>query len=109
MKTISAQNARNANLSMDQLAALMHDHSHIKTADHASLFKTGELDVGLLKKADLHVDPTLAQHPIVSIELAAMTVNFANRRNEPVYLARSTETGKIQGHYFASAFKRLVA
>ena len=107
MQTATVQNTRKANLSLQQLAELMHNHQHIQTIDHARLFKTGELHKDLLKQADLHVDPTLAQHPIVAIELAAMTVNFVNRRKEPVFLVKSASTGEIQGHYFASAFKSL--
>lgn len=98
--------AKTFNLSRKALADLMHVHSHIKTLDDASHFRTGVLDVELLRKAQLNVAPEIESQPVVAIEAAAMTFNFMTHRQDPVFLVRSAD-GSIQGHYFGSAFKSL--
>lgn len=94
------------NLSRTALARLMHDYSHIKTMTHAQLFRTGELDVKLLKLAQLSVEPALERQPIVAVEASAIVFNCTTRRDEPVFAVRSCD-GAFQGHYFAAAFKSL--
>lgn len=94
------------NLSRTALARLVHDHSHIKTMSHAQLFRTGEIDVNLLKMAQLSVAPDLERQPIVAVEASAIAFNCTTRREEPVFAVRSRD-GAFQGHYFAAAFKSL--
>ncbi len=89
-----------------EFAKRFHDHSHINTHEHASLFKTGVLDVQLLMDGQLTVPETLLDCSVVGVKFAAMTYNNVQHRNEPVF-AVTDVSGQFQGHYFASAFKSL--
>lgn len=73
----------------------MHDHGHIKTPEHASLFKTGELDLP-------------GQNPrCVKVRFANFAFNDAQKRFDAVFEALDAH-GQHVGHYFASAFRSLV-
>lgn len=82
------------------------NHPHIKTEAHASLFKTGIVDVSLLRTAGLMVHPSLEECSVVGVRFVAMTRNFAKQRIEPVFAVTNTK-GDFIGHFFASAFKSL--
>lgn len=93
------------NLQRTELAAMLHEHKDAARIDIATLFKTGELDVDLIERAQLFVSDAIKRNPIVSVELAAITLNITNQRKEPVFGVRAD--GVFQGHYFASAFRTL--
>lgn len=84
----------------------MHDHAHITKMTHASLFKTGELDVVLLQEAGLSVSPEIASNPIVGVKALKMALNDQQGRIEPVFEVRDQQNA-TGGTYFASAFKSL--
>jgi hypothetical protein len=93
-------------LTTKELVKQFNDHTHIKTEGHASLFKTGVIDVDLLQKAGLTVPSSLDECSVVGVKFAAMTRNHAKNRIEPVFSV-SNMKGDFIGHYFASAFKSL--
>ncbi len=84
---------------------LTNDHQHIQTLEHASLFKTGEIDVALFDAFNMHLDEEIRQHPIVSVKATQMAHNAVRKRDEAVFLV-TTQSGHM-GHYFAGAFKSL--
>lgn len=73
----------------------LHDHGHIKTPEHAALFKTGELDLP-------------GQAPLtVAVRFSNFAFNAAQKRTDAIFEALDA-TGQHIGHYFASAFRTLV-
>lgn len=77
------------NLHRTELAAMLHEHKDVARIDIAALFKTGELDVDLIERAQLFVSDAIKRNPIVSVEFAAITLNIANQRKEPVFGVRA--------------------
>lgn len=70
------------------------DHGHIKTENHAALFKTGWLKLP-------------GQNAVcVAVKFAHFQFNHMQKRPDPVFEVR--QDGKFVGHYFASAFKSLI-
>ncbi|MBV7542163.1 hypothetical protein [Acidovorax sp. sic0104] len=94
-------------MSATQLVAAMHHHPDAGRIEVASLFKTGELDVDLLERAQLHVSEVLKRSPLVAVEIATYRTNLHSGRKEAVFGVRSD--GVFIGHYAASAFRRLSA
>ncbi len=73
----------------------LHDHSHIKTPEHAALFKTGELDLP-------------GQLPVVvAVRYSNFAFNAAQKRVDAIFEALDA-SGRHLGHYFASAYRTLV-
>ena len=85
----------------------LNDHSHITSAEHAKLFKTGIIDVNLLGKLGLQVPDAIKQCPIVAIEFVRMAWNKPEGRDDPVFAVKDAG-GTFCGQYFASAFTSLV-
>ena len=71
----------------------LHNHSHIQTAAHASLFKTGELCL-----------PGYAPE-IVAVQFLAFQFNAVQGRNDAVF--KVTRDQKFAGTFFVSAFRSL--
>lgn len=103
--TASAAPSKTYNLSRTGLAAAMHNHDKAGTYDLASLFKTGELDIDLLERAQLYVSDALKRTPVVSVQAASFTKNVFTGRMETVFGVHAE--GVFQGHYFSSAFRSL--
>lgn len=107
ISTSRANAGKSFNLSRSELSAAMHNHPDAGRVELASLFKTGELDVDLIERAQLYVSEALKRSPVVSVEVAAFSMNMICGRKEAVFCVRSD--GVFHGHYFASAFKKLSA
>lgn len=107
ISTAPVTTGKSFNLSRSELAAAMHNHADAGRIELASLFKTGELDVDLIERAQLYVSDALKRSPVVSVEVAAFSMNTYSGRKEAVFGVRSD--GVFHGHYFASAFKKLSA
>lgn len=107
ISTSSASAGKSFQLSRTQLSVAMHNHVDAGRIELASLFRTGELDVDLIERAQLYVSDALKRSPVVSVEVAAFSMNIHSGRKEAVFGVRSD--GVFHGHYFASAFKKLSA
>lgn len=73
----------------------LYDHGHIKAPEHATLFKTGELD--------LPGQPIL----VVAVRYSNFAFNAAQKRTDAIFEALDSD-GRHIGHYFASAFRTLM-
>ena len=85
---------------------LTNDHQHIQTLEHASLFKTGEIDVALFDASKMFLDDEIRKKPIVSIKASHIANNTVHKRTEAVFEV-TLQGGQFMGHYFAGAFKSL--
>lgn len=70
ISTSPVTTGKSFNLSRSELAAAMHNHADAGRIELASLFKTGELDVDLVERAQLYVSDALKRSPVVSVEVA---------------------------------------
>jgi len=68
ISTSPATAGKSFNLSRSELAAAMHSHADAGRIEFASLFKTGELDVDLIERAQLYVSDALKRSPVVSVD-----------------------------------------
>lgn len=92
-------------ISKEKLINRMHSHQHVENAELAAKFKTGVLDLELLRDAGLCTDQC-AECAVVSVKFNAITFNFIVKRKESVFDAHDS-SGNYIGSYFASAFKWL--
>lgn len=97
---------RPAPLSRQVLLMRMHKHSHVRTANHASLFNTGELDLQLLVDAGLSAPAEVNEGGTVRVKLFQLAYCQLQKSLRPVYETYST-SGQFLGHYFISAFRSL--
>lgn len=93
-------------LSKAELQKRLHDHSGLLGAIDASRFKTGVLDVDLLRSALGNRFEGLDDCEVVAVKFSAITMNFVNKKNEPVFEV-TTSNGVQIGSFFPGTFKSL--
>lgn len=91
-------------ISIGVLRQRVHIHSDVATQEAASRFKTGVLDVELLKAALYSVPSCLDECSVVSISYAGSTMSNLTHKREGVFNAFDAR-GEHIGTYFSSAFK----
>lgn len=93
-------------ISTAELRKRIHVHNYIDSHESASRFKTGVLDVELLKAGLVHVPLCLDSCAVVGITYAARTVSNLTHKPEAVFNAYDAK-GEFIGSYFSSMFKSL--
>ena len=90
----------------DELRARFHTHANIH-GDNAYRFKTGILDVDLLKAGLRDVPASLDECAVVGIKFAGRTKNNLTQKWEEVFTAYDAN-GKFLARYFSGVFKALM-
>ena len=85
----------------------MHSHPNVGSSAKANMFKTGILDVELLREAGLYVSDSLLDCHVVQVEFAGETRNFATHSNDVLFKVYDSRR-EFLGHYFSQAFKALM-
>ena len=86
------------------LVQRLHNHTNIDSHESASRFKTGVLDVDLMKVGLKNVPECLDDCAVVTVSYAARTVNRITRKSEAVFNTYDAN-GTFIGTYFSSVFK----
>ena len=92
--------------SNEELRARSHVHVNLG-GDNAFRFKTGVLDVDLLKAGLLDVPACLDECAVVGVRFAARTKNNLTQKYEEVFAAYDAK-GNFLCNYFSSVFKALM-
>lgn len=103
----SIQKSQVRPLTQAELIQRRHDHHDTGSADWATQFTSGVLDVHLMLDAGFHVDEGLMDCHTVHVKYAGTTRNFATKKVETLFAVHDSN-GNFIGHYFSGAFKALM-